>query len=171
MGELCGHASSATHRQAGWGLHQRGWSNNAFATLHRRPRHELACIWTDFLSEQRRATDFVETAGREGGKRQPARCLHKTQDKFAIAFMAKNLLHRCIGAHARVHVHFLLRVCMHFDRCCKHHACACVLCTLNRFCEHQRTHLRTRSLQGLHMRSCMRSLFIWCWQTRVEEFS
>jgi len=38
--------------------------------------------------------------------------------------MAKKLLHCCIGAHARVHVHFLRRVCMHFDRCCEHHACA-----------------------------------------------
>jgi len=48
----------------------------------------------------------------------------KTQDKFAIAFMAKKLLQCCIGAHARVHVHFLRRVCMHFNRCCEHHACA-----------------------------------------------
>ena len=42
--------------------------------------------------------------------------------------MAKpqKLLHSCIGAHARVHVRFLQRVCMHFDRCCEHcdHACA-----------------------------------------------
>jgi hypothetical protein len=44
--------------------------------------------------------------------------------KFSIASMAKKVLHRCIGAHARVHVHFLQRVCMHFDRCCAHHACA-----------------------------------------------
>jgi len=80
----------------------------------------------DFLSEQRRATGLVETAGQEaraGGKRQTARS-HKivTQDKFAIAFMANKLLHRCIGAHARVHVHFLRTVCMHFDRCCEQHA-------------------------------------------------
>ena len=38
--------------------------------------------------------------------------------------MAKKLLHCCIGAHARAHVHFLRRVCMHFYRCCEHHACA-----------------------------------------------
>jgi len=31
--------------------------------------------------------------------------------------------------------------------------------TLNRCCEHQRTHLRTRSLQDVHIRSCMCSLF------------
>ena len=43
------------------------------------------------------------TKGQEGGrKRQPARCSRKTQDKFAIASMAKKLLYRCIGAHARV---------------------------------------------------------------------
>jgi len=60
-----------------------------------------------FLSEQvgqrasRRAAG--STKGQEGGrKRQPARCSRKTQDKFAIASMARKLLHRCTGAHARV---------------------------------------------------------------------
>jgi len=38
--------------------------------------------------------------------------------------MAKKLLHRCIGAHARVHLHFLRRVSLYFDTCCEHHACA-----------------------------------------------
>ena len=117
-------SASAHHRQSGWGLHQRGWSNDACATPQWRLHHELAWIWTDFLSEQRRATDFVETPDRGGGKRKPARCSRKTQDKFAMAFMTKKLLHRCIGAHASVHVHFLRRVCIHFDRCCEHHACA-----------------------------------------------
>ena len=43
------------------------------------------------------------TKGPEGGRqRQPAWCSRKTQDKFAIASMAKKLLHRCISAHARV---------------------------------------------------------------------
>ena len=52
-----------------------------------------------------------------GSKRQPARCSRKTQDKFAIASMAKKLLHRCIGAHARVHMHFCGEYeCIH--RCC-----------------------------------------------------
>jgi len=85
----------------------------------------------DFLIKQRHATGLVETAGRTaraGGKQQPARCLRKTQHKFAIASMVKKLLHRCIGVHARVHVYFLRRVCMHFDRCCKHRACAGVYC-------------------------------------------
>jgi len=36
---------------------------DACATPQRRLRHELAWIWTDFLSEQRQATDFVEPAG------------------------------------------------------------------------------------------------------------
>ena len=122
-------------------------ANDACATPQRRPHHELAWIWTDFLSEQRRATDFVETAGREGGKRQPARCLHKTQDKFAIAFMAKNLLHRCIGAHARVHMYFLQRVCVHSQVLLS--TMPLQVCTLNRCYEHQRTHL-------LHARYRMR---------------
>ena len=45
------------------------------------------------------------------------------------------------------------------------------VCTLNRCCEHQRTHLRTRSLQDVHMRSCMCSLFIQRWGTRVGGYS
>jgi len=36
---------------------------DACATPQRRPRHELAWIWTDFLSEQRQANDFIETTG------------------------------------------------------------------------------------------------------------
>jgi len=67
-----------------------------------------------------------------GGKRQPAQCLRKTKDKFAIIFMAKKFLHHCIDAHVRVHVHFLYGcMCifcgecgMQSDRCCEHHACA-----------------------------------------------
>ena len=39
-------------------------------------------------------------------------CSHKTQDKFAIASMANKLLHSWIGAHTRVHMHFLHRVIM-----------------------------------------------------------
>ena len=44
--------------------------------------------------------------------------------QFAVVSMAKKFLHCCIGAHARVHVHFVRRVCMHSDRCFEHHACA-----------------------------------------------
>jgi len=40
-----------------------GPAPDACATLQRRPRHDLAWIWIEFLSEQRRATDFVEPAG------------------------------------------------------------------------------------------------------------
>ena len=57
-------SASATYRQTGWGLHQRRWSNDACATPQWRPRHELAWIWTDFLSEQRRATDCRQEGGR-----------------------------------------------------------------------------------------------------------
>jgi len=56
-------SANVNHRQSGFGLHQRGWLNDVCATPQRRPRHELAWIWTDFLSEQRQATDFVEPAG------------------------------------------------------------------------------------------------------------
>jgi len=43
--ELRGHASSATHRQTGWGLHQRRWSNDACATPQRRQRHDSELVW------------------------------------------------------------------------------------------------------------------------------
>jgi len=42
---------------------------------------------------------------------------------------------------------------------------------LNGCCEHQRIHLRTRSLQGVHMRSCMCSLFNQRWETRIGGFN
>jgi len=120
------------------------------STPQRRPRHELVWIWTDFLSEQRRATGLVETAGgaaRAGGKRQSARCSRKTQDKFAIASTAKKLLHRhgCICAHAREHMHFLRRVWCAFQTgvVSTMHV---QVCTLDRCCKNQRTHLLTRSL-------------------------
>jgi len=45
------------------------------------------------------------------------------------------------------------------------------MCTLNRCYEHQRTYLRTRSQQGVNMRSCVCSLFIQRWGTRVGGFS
>jgi len=96
-------SASVNHRQTGRGPYQRGWSDDACATLQRRLRHELAWIWSDFLSEHvwlqasRRAAG--STKGQEGGqKRQPARCSRKTQDKFAVASMARKLLHRCTGA-------------------------------------------------------------------------
>jgi len=88
---------------------------------------KLAWIWTDFSSKQRRATGLVETAGmaaRVGGKGPPAQCSRKTQDKFAIGSIAKRFLHRCMGAHARVHVHFLRGVWYAFRQCSEHHAWA-----------------------------------------------
>jgi len=39
-------------------------------------------------------------------------------------FMTQKFLHHCICAHARTHMHFLRRVCMHLDWCFRHHACA-----------------------------------------------
>ena len=51
-----------------------------------------------------------------------ARCSRKTQDKFAIASMAKKLLHRCIRAHARVHMHFFAESVNAFTGVVEHHA-------------------------------------------------
>ena len=98
-----------------------------------------------------------------GGKRQPARCSRKTQEKVAIASKAKKLLHRCMGAH---HRGACTGACAFFAG-----SVVCIqtgvvstmhvqVFTLNRCCVHQRIHLRTRSLQDVHMRSCMCSLFI-----------
>ena len=135
--------ASVNQRQNGWGPHQRGWSDDACATLQRRPRHELVWIWTDCIREQvwQRASRMAagSTKGQEGRrKRQPVRCSCKTQDKFAIVSMQK-LLHRCIGAHARVHMHLLRRVWMHSQELLSTmHA---QVCTLDRCCEHQPKHL------------------------------
>jgi len=122
----------------------------------------VAWIWTDFLSEQRRVTGLVEMAGgaaRADGKRQHARCSRKTQDKFAIASMAKKLLHRCICAHARAHMHFFVESVVRISTgvVSTMHV---QVCTLDRFCEHQSTHLMKRSLQDVHMRSYICSLVI-----------
>jgi len=114
---------------------------------------------------------FRRDSRRAGGKRQLARCSRKPkiEDTFVIASKAKKLLHRCIGAHAQVHVHS-----------CGEYACIATgvvstmhvqVYTLNRCCEHQRTHLRTRSSQGVHMHSCMRSVFIQRWEQRVRGLS
>ena len=62
--------------------------------------------------------------GRAGSLQQPARCLRKTQDKFAIASMAKKLLHSCIGAHTRVHMHFFAESRHAFTGVVAHHGCA-----------------------------------------------
>ena len=124
------------------------------------------------MSEQRQATVLVETAGgaaRAGGKQQPERCSRKTQDKVAIASMAKKLLHCCICAHARAHMHFLRRVWCAFTGVVS--TMHMQVCTLNRCCEHHRTHLLTRSLQDVHMRSCMCSLFHLAFGNEDEGFS
>jgi len=57
---------------------------------------------------------------------------------------------------------------------CLEHQCMQVCTTaLHRCFWHQHIHLRTHSLQGVHMRLCMCSLFITteCRTTRVDEFS
>jgi len=77
-----------------------------------------------FLERTASGDGFRRAGRRAGGKRQPKRCSRKTQNRFAVASMAKKLLHRCIGVHTRMHVHFLGKVCMHFNRCCGNHACA-----------------------------------------------
>jgi len=86
-----------------------------------RPRHALVWIWTNFLSEQRQATDFVEPAG---GRTANESLYDARTRQVRNSFMAKKLLHCCICAHAQAHMHFLRRVCMHLDRYLGHHACA-----------------------------------------------
>ena len=70
----------------------------------------------------------------------------------------------CTVAWARIHE------CM--CTLCGEYACistgvVSTLCTFYRCCEHQCTHLRTRSLPDVHMCSCMCSLLIQCWGTRM----
>ena len=77
-----------------------------------------------FLKRSASSNRQQEGGRRAGGKRQPARCSRKTQDKFAIASMAKKLLHRCIRAHARVHMHFFAESVNAFTGIVERHACA-----------------------------------------------
>jgi len=68
------------------------------------------------VSEQHQATDFVETAARRAAKTTACMMFAQDSRQFAIVFMAKKFLHRCIGAHTRVHVHFCGEGGMHSDR-------------------------------------------------------
>jgi len=102
--------------------------------------------------------DWFHRAGRRaGGKRQPARCSRKTQDKFAIASMAKKLLHRCIRAHARVHMHFFAESVNAFTGVVEHHTCAGVY--IRHMLWTSAYIFASRSLQDVHMRVCMCRLF------------
>jgi len=47
--------------------------------------------------------------------------LKRAEVKFATASMTKKLLHRCIGAHARVHMHLSRHAC---TGDVERHACA-----------------------------------------------
>jgi len=70
--------------------------------------------------------------------------------------MAKKLLHRGIGAHARVHMHFCGEyVCIH--RCCAHHACEGVYVWQMLWTSGYT--FASRSLQDVHIRACTCSLF------------
>ena len=121
----------------------------------------LAWIWTDLLSEQRRATQpvLVETVmSRVGGNDS----LHDAREDSRLvrnSFHGKEVstsLHEgaCTGACA-----FFAGsvVCIQTGFLSTMHA---QVFMLNGCCVHQRTHLRTRSQQDVHMRSCMCSLFI-----------
>jgi len=96
-----------------------------------------------------------------GGKRQPVQCLRKTQDKFAIVSMAKKFLHRYIGAHALMHVHFVRRVCMHLDTCLS--TMHVQVCMLDRCCDisvHICAHARYRMCICAHV-SAVCSFSVW----------
>ena len=89
----------------------------------------------DFWSEKRQVTDLVETAfGQTAG------------------WAANDRLH---GAHARLKRSSV--VCIQTGALSTMHV---QVFTLNGCCVHQRTHLRTLSLQYVRMHSCMRSFFI-----------
>jgi len=76
---------------------------------------------------------------RASGKRQPTRCSRKTQDKFAIASMTQKLLHRLHRCTCTSPYAFLRRVGMHSQVFLN--TMYVQICTLDRGCEHQRTHL------------------------------
>ena len=92
-----------------------------------------------------------------------------TSSRILGKIHGKHFLLLCTGAHARVHVHFCGKCGMHSISCCWL-PCKC-RCVCKQVFRHQHTHLRTRSLQGVHMRSCMRSFFIQRWGTWLDWFS
>jgi len=149
---------SAKLRPAGWGPHQHGWSNDACAIMQLQPFHELAWIWIVFLSEQRQTNDFLETAGRRATN-------NSLFDACASLKIVRNSFHNnvvaaplrrcaCTGAFAflKVNVAFIKTGVLE-------HQCRAGVYVTQVFWN-QQTHLRTHLLQGVHMRSCMRSLFI-----------
>jgi len=153
--------ASATHRQTGWGLHQRRWSNNACATPQRRPRHELAWIWTDFLSEQRRATDLVKTAIARAAGRAANDSLHDVRPRLKISSQLVSWQRSfCTVAYARMHERICIfcgeYVCIH--RCCIHHS-ACAGVYVRHVLWASAYKFASRSLQDVHIRSSMCSLF------------
>jgi len=96
--------------------------------------------------------------------------------------MAKKFLHHCICTHARAHMHYWRRVCMHVDRCIGHHACAGVyvrrvlwtsaytfantLATDHFWSSlwfSNKQHYLSCSLQEMHMRVGTCRLFVQCW--------
>jgi len=92
------------------------------------------------------------------GKRQPARCCtrQKTGRKSFHATEVFALLHRRAYTSACA---FLRRVWHAFQQVFLS-TMHVQVCMLDSCLGHQHTHLRTHSRQGLHMRSCMHSLFI-----------
>ena len=80
---------------------------------------------------------------------------------FAIVSVAKKLLHRDrhVGVLAWVYVHFVRWVWHALNKChCRQHQC--MVCTLYRYFCHRFTYLQKHCPQGVHVRPCMRSLFI-----------
>jgi len=131
----------------------------ACTTPQQRPRHDLAWIWTDFLSEQRQATGVFETAVWRAAKDN----LHDARARLKISsqyFHGKE-------ASAQLHMRACTSAYTFFAESVKCISTGVVrtmhvqVCTLDRYRKHQRTHLLTRSLQDVHMRSCMCSLVVW----------
>jgi len=96
--------------------------------------------------------------GWAGVKPQPARCLRKTQNssKFAIVSWQRSF---CTVAYARMHE----RICIFCGeyaciyRCCEHYACADLY--VKKVLRTSAYTFASRSLQDVHIRSCMCGLF------------
>ena len=77
--------ASVNHRQTWWGPHQRGWSDDARASLQRRPRHELAWIWTDFLANRSVNGPAGRPARRRGRRAGGNDSLHDVRARLKIS--------------------------------------------------------------------------------------
>jgi len=145
--------------QLNWAyLHQRGWSNNACSTTNATATASWACVDLDSFLEQ--ADVGWQIVGTTSGL-AVNNSLHDTCPRLKIVCNSFHGNEIAAPVHRRACANVSVFVVVGVAELNKCPELQCMqVCTLHRCFWHQRTHLRTHSLQGVHMRSCMCSLFV-----------